>query len=136
MRVLPVLDVQDGLVVRGIAGRRREYRPIVSRLTSSADPVEVAEAFRDHFDLSHLYLADLDAIAGKSPAVALFRDLGERGFHIWVDAGVRDLDRAAQLAETGIAGIVIGSANRRAGRRSLRELLTALVPSASSFHWI
>ena len=80
MRVVPVLDLKDGIVVRGVGGRRDEYRPIVSRLTSSCQPLDVAEAFRDHFGLSELYLADLDAIAGKPPALALFRALQNKRF--------------------------------------------------------
>ena len=67
MCVLGVLDVQGGVVVRDIGGRRREYHPIVSGLTSSTRPVDVGEAFRRHFGLAHLYLADLDAIAGSPP---------------------------------------------------------------------
>ena len=29
MEVIPVLDLKGGLVVRGVAGRRDEYRPVV-----------------------------------------------------------------------------------------------------------
>src|SRR5207253_1947746 len=64
MRILPVLDLQNGVVVRGLAGRRAEYRPVVSRLTTSHQPLDIAQAFRDIFGFEHLYLADLDAIAG------------------------------------------------------------------------
>jgi len=70
MKILPVLDVMGGVVVRGIAGRRSEYRPIVSRLTASTDPGDVAEAFRQHFGFDQLYLADLDALADRPPALA------------------------------------------------------------------
>jgi phosphoribosylformimino-5-aminoimidazole carboxamide ribotide isomerase len=108
MRVVPVLDVQGGLVVRGIAGRRNEYRPIVSRLTPSVFPVSVADAFRFHFSLTDLYVADLDAIAGSPPALPMVRDIVARGFRLWVDAGVRDWSDAAPLAEAGVAGIVVG----------------------------
>ena len=71
MRILPVIDLKGGLVVRGVAGRRQEYRPVVSRLTPSSRPIDVAGAFRDHLGLDHLYLADLDAIAGAAPALEL-----------------------------------------------------------------
>jgi uncharacterized protein related to proFAR isomerase len=30
MQVIPVIDLKDGVVVHGIAGRREEYRPLVS----------------------------------------------------------------------------------------------------------
>jgi phosphoribosylformimino-5-aminoimidazole carboxamide ribotide isomerase len=64
MRVVPVLDLKGGHVVHGVGGRREEYRPVVSRLTDSSAPADVATAFRDRFGLSELYVADLDDIAG------------------------------------------------------------------------
>jgi HisA/HisF family protein len=108
MRILPVLDVMGGVVVRGIGGRRDEYRPVVSRLTSSCAPIDVARAFRDHLGLAELYLADLDAIRGADPARELYEGLRRAGFALWVDAGVRDAEGAKALAATGVEGVVMG----------------------------
>jgi phosphoribosylformimino-5-aminoimidazole carboxamide ribotide isomerase len=107
MRILPVLDLLNGVVVRGVAGRRSEYRPVVSRLAASADPVAVAEAFRTHLGLSELYLADLDAIAGIPPALPTYRALRRLGFRLWVDAGVVGRERADILAAEDV-GLVAG----------------------------
>jgi phosphoribosylformimino-5-aminoimidazole carboxamide ribotide isomerase len=108
MRLLPVLDLRGGVVVRGVGGRRQEYRPVVSRLTSSCQPVDVAEAFRAHFGLDELYVADLDALGGAAPALAVYGALGERGFRLWVDAGVRTGADAVPLAAAGVEGIIAG----------------------------
>jgi phosphoribosylformimino-5-aminoimidazole carboxamide ribotide isomerase len=108
MRIIPVLDVKAGVVVRGMGGRRHEYRPIVSRLTTSAAPLDVARAFRTHFDLSHLYVADLDALAGAGPALADYQALRREGFTLWVDAGVRDAATARVVAACGVEGILVG----------------------------
>lgn len=108
MRVFPVLDLLGGIVVRGVAGRRREYRPIVSRLCASSQPLAVAEALRDQFGLAELYIADLDAIAGAAPAWSTLALLREHGFRLWVDAGLRDRSGADTLADTGVWGIVAG----------------------------
>jgi phosphoribosylformimino-5-aminoimidazole carboxamide ribotide isomerase len=108
MRVIPVLDVIGGRVVRGLGGRRHEYRPVISRLTPSCRPVDVAEAFHAHFGLTALYVADLDAIAGAPPDLPTCAALRERGFRLWVDAGVRDAAGAAPLAATGVEGVVVG----------------------------
>ena len=62
MKILPVLDLLDGIVVRGVAGKRNAYRPVESQLVDNPDPIFVAEAFRNHFGLTEFYLADLDAI--------------------------------------------------------------------------
>ncbi|HVK07511.1 MAG TPA: HisA/HisF-related TIM barrel protein, partial [Gemmataceae bacterium] len=90
MRLIPVLDVLHGVVVRGVGGRRNEYRPVVSRLTSSTEPVEVARALIGHVRPAELYLADLDAIQGRPPAFAVYRAIRDLGVSLWVDAGVRD----------------------------------------------
>src|SRR4051812_22829317 len=108
MFLLPVLDLLGGVVVRGVGGRRSEYRPVVSRLTQSVHPFDVATAFRDQFGLSTLYVADLDAIAGHEPAFATFEGLRERGFPCWVDAGVHDEPDARSLRMAGVATVVTG----------------------------
>lgn len=108
MHVLPVLDLKGGLVVRGVAGRRAEYCPIVSRLTQSSKPAAVAAAFAEHFGLAELYLADLDAIAGAPPALDVYATLQARGFRLWVDAGVREWADAKRLADAGVATVVAG----------------------------
>src|SRR5947209_16760035 len=97
-----------GVVVRGVGGRRNEYRPVQSRLTNSCDPVDVARAFVDKFRPRRLYLADLDAIGGASSAWVLYRDIRQLGVELWVDAGVRSAEEAVALAEAGVEGVVCG----------------------------
>jgi phosphoribosylformimino-5-aminoimidazole carboxamide ribotide isomerase len=108
MRVLPVLDLMGGQVVRGVAGRRRGYRPIVSRLCASSDPLDVARAFRALFELNDLYIADLGAIAGGDPAFALYADLKRGGFRLWIDAGVTELKRVHRLVDASVEQIIVG----------------------------
>ena len=99
LRLIPVVDVMNGVVVRGVGGRRSEYRPIVSKLTFSTDPVEVARALVDAFDPRELYLADLNAIGGAEPAYEIYGAIRELGVRQWVDAGVRDAGGARRLAD-------------------------------------
>src|SRR5689334_6070000 len=108
MRIVPVLDVMGGLVVRGAGGRREEYRPVVSRLTASCAPLDVARAFREHYGLNELYIADLDAIGRADPDHRLYEALRRDGFALWVDAGVREVARARALTQIGIESVVIG----------------------------
>jgi phosphoribosylformimino-5-aminoimidazole carboxamide ribotide isomerase len=103
-----VLDVKDGVVVRGVAGRRHDYRPIVSQLTSSCQPVDVARAIIERFGFNEFYVADLDAIAGQPAAFDTFRALQALGCRLWVDAGIRQADQAAPLLAAGVARIVLG----------------------------
>jgi phosphoribosylformimino-5-aminoimidazole carboxamide ribotide isomerase len=108
VHVLPVLDLMAGRVVRGIAGRRREYRPVVSRLTPSSEPAAVAAAFADHLGLTEVYLADLDAIGGNAPAFDVYARLRAGDHRLWVDAGVRTPERARELARAGVERVVVG----------------------------
>jgi phosphoribosylformimino-5-aminoimidazole carboxamide ribotide isomerase len=108
MRIIPVLDLKAGEVVRGIAGRRHDYRPIVSRLTPSSRPMDVARAFHDHFGLTELYMADLDAIAGSPAAFETYAAIRSLDFNLWVDAGVCDRQATRLLVEGGVEKVVIG----------------------------
>jgi len=108
MRIIPVLDLKAGRVVRGIGGRRSEYAPISSSLVASSAPLAVARAFRDQFGLDELYVADLDAIGGAPPALPTFAALRNQGFRLWVDAGVREWQDTAFLAGAGIEKIILG----------------------------
>ncbi len=107
MRIFPVIDLMDATVVHAVAGRRREYRPLITPLCDGSAPLAVARAFREHFALTELYLADLDAITGLPPMMGTFAELRDDGFAPWVDAGVRTLHEAQALAEVG-TGIVVG----------------------------
>jgi len=111
----------NGVVVRGIAGRRDDYRPILSCLTTSARPLDVARAFREHFGLTDVYLADLDAIAGQPPAFAVYAVLQEDGFRLSIDAGVRSAADGITLAAKGVEVIVAGL-ETLAGPADLAEL--------------
>jgi phosphoribosylformimino-5-aminoimidazole carboxamide ribotide isomerase len=108
MRVIPVLDVMHGDVVRGVGGRRHEYRPIVSRLTTSSAPLGVALAIAAHFGCREFYVADLDAILGGEPDWSLYAAFHAQGFRLWVDAGIRRLTQVCQLADAGIDSVVVG----------------------------
>ncbi len=123
MQILPVLDLLKGQVVRGIGGRRDEYRPLVSRLTPSSAPLDVAQALRSHFGFTELYLADLDAILGQPPACTIYEDLYQAGFQLWVDAGIRVASDAESFQATHVQTLVAGL-ETLAGPRVLTDLLT------------
>lgn len=113
MQVIPVIDLKQGQVVRGVAGEREHYAPVRSTLCQSAAPGDVARALRDHFDFRRVYVADLDSIAGGEPNWQAYREIAAAGFALWIDAGISSESRAAALAEADLltddrAGIVLG----------------------------
>jgi phosphoribosylformimino-5-aminoimidazole carboxamide ribotide isomerase len=107
LRLIPVLDLLDGVVVRGVAGKRNEYRPVQSRIASLPAPLDVARAFRERFDFHELYVADLDAIQRGRPNWPVYDELIGEGFRLLVDAGVRDASTAERIVKLG-AGVILG----------------------------
>jgi phosphoribosylformimino-5-aminoimidazole carboxamide ribotide isomerase len=92
-RIVPVLDVMNGQVVRAVGGRRDEYRPVVSTLTNSTEPLEVAQALLAATGASELYVADLDAIRERNGVAPAVRGLSERvEAPVWLDAGIGRTD--------------------------------------------
>jgi len=88
MRVIPVIDLLQGCVVRGIAGRRSEYRPIESRIAADPRPQSVARALAEQFGFDMAYVADLDAIEGRAANVDAWQAIQSCGLSMWLDAGV------------------------------------------------
>jgi phosphoribosylformimino-5-aminoimidazole carboxamide ribotide isomerase len=107
-RVIPVLDVKEGLAVHAVAGQRSHYRPVRSLLHSSADPLELARAYRDILGLQELYVADLGAIARGEQDHALYSELTGLGLEVWIDAGVRSEFDLPGLVENRRITIVVG----------------------------
>lgn len=108
MEILPVIDILNGIVVHGIAGRRDKYGPIVSGLTSSHEPITVSRAIRAEFGLNRIYLADLDGILHCRLNETVYRRLIDDGFELLVDPGIHEPQLAAQLAEIPGVNIVVG----------------------------
>lgn len=108
MEIIPVLDLLNGVVVRGIAGKRDQYQPIESDIAPSADPVDVARAIRAAFDLHSFYLADLDAILDDAPNHDLYRQLAAENFDFIVDAGLRTAADADVALSAGANGVIAG----------------------------
>jgi phosphoribosylformimino-5-aminoimidazole carboxamide ribotide isomerase len=96
MRVVPVLDVRDGVAVAAVGGQRSHYRPIASPLHAGSDPIGLARAIRRHYGFDHLYLADLDALERTAaPDQKLVLALLDDGWTVWLDPGLRSADDLA-----------------------------------------
>jgi HisA/HisF family protein len=108
MQIIPVLDLLGSQVVRGVAGRRDQYRPLESRLLAGSDPLAISTAIRGAFDLCHLYVADLDAILSQQPNRSILRELSANGFSLLVDAGLQRSADADPIFELGVDWVVAG----------------------------
>jgi len=130
--LIPVLDLLGGAVVRGVAGERMHYRPIVSRIVDTPDPLSVAEAIQDTYGLRHFYVADLDGIQHDRPNWNVFDQLLQAGFELSVDAGVRSPAQAKQLVDCGVQ-TVVAALETSEGPETLRAMVAACGPERLAF---
>jgi phosphoribosylformimino-5-aminoimidazole carboxamide ribotide isomerase len=105
MRVVPVIDVLDGRVVRAVRGERSAYRSVESALCRSSDPLRVAAILLAYCGSRKLYIADHDALTGRAPQAdviaALLGSLPDAT--LWLDAGFATREDALErIAALGV----------------------------------
>ena len=93
MKIIPVIDIQRGRVVRAIRGERNRYRPLQSCLCNSNDPKYVMQALINFYPFDTIYIADLDAIIGQSDNTQIITELcnQDKTPQLWVDRGISSL---------------------------------------------
>ena len=113
MKIIPVLDILNGVAVHAVRGQRQNYKPLKSVLCAAADPLEVALAFKE-LGFAELYLADLDAIARTPANFAIINRIAKKtGLKLMVDAGVTDIEHAEELLANHVSKVVIGTETLR-----------------------
>ncbi|WP_158555183.1 HisA/HisF-related TIM barrel protein [Fulvimarina endophytica] len=106
MQLIPVIDLMNGLVVKGRGGERESYRPIETPLAESADATAVVAGLRRVTGANVFYIADLDAIMHQAPQRDRLCDLIDAFPEItfWLDGGFRSVDEADAFLKTLGAG--------------------------------
>ncbi|MSP28228.1 MAG: nickel transporter [Methylococcales bacterium] len=109
MRLIPVLDLKDGVVVHAQRGQRDNYQPIHSPLCPSADVYDVIDAFLQLADFKIIYIADLNAVIQQGDNQALIYAVLQHypSITFWLDAGYQSPDLA--FAEVSNYRPVLGS---------------------------
>lgn len=113
IRMIPVLDLRGGVAVHAVRGQREAYAPVRSVLTSSTDPLALARAFITRFGSRECYVADLDAIAGRSDLGPTIRAIAHLGLAVWLDAGVSTAPDARRAIDHGAARVIVGTETLR-----------------------
>ncbi|MDD1638393.1 MAG: nickel transporter, partial [Methylococcaceae bacterium] len=75
MKIIPVIDLKDGVVVHAQQGMREQYQPISTDLCQSADIYQVIEAFLGVCDFDTIYIADLNALTHQGDHDLLITDV-------------------------------------------------------------
>lgn len=99
MKIIPVIDIKDGMVVLAQRGNRATYKPINSPLCQTADIHQVINAFLKIYSFDTLYIADLNAITKQGDNVDLLKqvlsDFTEVTF--WIDRGYQSFQQNSML---------------------------------------
>jgi phosphoribosylformimino-5-aminoimidazole carboxamide ribotide isomerase len=89
MKIIPVIDLKDGVVVHAQQGLREQYQPVNTKLCQSSDIYQVIAAFMGIYDFDTVYIADLNAITHQGGHELLIADVLASFPHIlfWIDSG-------------------------------------------------
>src|SRR3972149_2512686 len=103
MRVIPVIDIRQGIAVHARRGDRDRYGPVQSCLAPSADPLVLLERLHAALGCQEVYVADLDALEETGDNLVLVAALVNHvgGVHLLVDAGLRSAADARRLLDIG-----------------------------------
>jgi uncharacterized protein related to proFAR isomerase len=129
LQLIPVVDLLDGQVVRAVRGDRKAYRPIVSALCASSDPVTVARILCEHCATQQLYVADLDALQGGAVQTEVLAALlkAQPDMELWLDAGLPDAAAGqalrAQLAPYAARIVLVYGSESLRSREALAQCL-------------
>ncbi|HSY32758.1 MAG TPA: HisA/HisF-related TIM barrel protein [Verrucomicrobiae bacterium] len=124
--LIPCIDLQNGMAVQLIHGRKRELAII--------DVLGVLEKFKDY---EWLHIIDLDAAMGKTSNAKLAQKLcftarSRYGIKVRIGGGIRTVARAVKVAAWKPEQIIIGSAVFHEGKLNLpflKRLVKQVDPS-------
>jgi len=101
------MDLRAGWVVRGVAGRRDEYRHVQSQLSADARPRSIAKALAARYGFPRGLRCRSRCDRRRATRLGgVERNRGVR-LRIWIDAGIGDCQRAeAMLASARAASFL------------------------------
>lgn len=122
MEIIPVIDLRQNQVVHAVKGQRRNYRPLQSSLCNGHCPEDIVQAFIDTYPFNTVYIADLDAIQGRTNNDQIIEQLLNKfqSVSFWVDQGI---STAIELNIQSRRQHVIGS-ETNISPETLSELVT------------
>ena len=105
IKIIPVLDVMDGVVVHAVAGRRSEYKPLRNTILEGApDPKRILEGLYK-LGFREVYIADLDSIMERGCNHEVIDYACKTGFRVLADVG----RAGVELRDTSSTSYVIGT---------------------------
>jgi phosphoribosylformimino-5-aminoimidazole carboxamide ribotide isomerase len=116
LKVIPVIDLFDGVVVHAKKGERSAYQAIQSLLTPSSQPLDIVAALLAVYPFKQLYIADLNAIQKLNNNYEnnynVITTIKQRypKLELWIDAGISNISELSLWQKIN-ARLIIGSEN-------------------------
>jgi phosphoribosylformimino-5-aminoimidazole carboxamide ribotide isomerase len=107
MKVIPVADIKNGLVVWAKMGLRENYKPLESWLCPSSNLLMLIKNLRE-IGFKEVYLADLDAIAGKPKNFKLYNEASKL-INLILDCGIEKLNEIEECLNAGVYKVVLAT---------------------------
>lgn len=105
IRVIPVLDIKEGIVVKAERGNREFYKPLSTIICDSNDPVDIAKAYQN-LGFCEIYVADLDAINKGKINYNLLNSIRKIGLKTIADIGIKNKDILEKLKAIDITPVL------------------------------
>lgn len=102
--IIPVLDIKNGIAVRGKGGARETYKPLKTVFHHSSSPLKIAGALSDK-GAALIYIADLDAIESKGSNLELIKDINDH-ISVMLDCGASNIEEVEKALEAADKVIV------------------------------
>ena len=93
-KIIPVVDIRNGVAVRAVSGDRKNYKQLDNLAFKPNDLCRIIEVLLKLSRSNILYIANLNGVAGDDSydciLYKVMREFGE--VEIWIDNGFRDLE--------------------------------------------
>lgn len=121
MKIIPVIDLKDGLVVSARQGKRNTYQAIKSPLCISNSIHDVINGFLSIYEFKYIYIADLNAISNNGNNQNIINEVISKNSNIefWVDNGTKLQN--LPLIPSEKYRLIIGSENQSFSNRQPLE---------------
>ena len=108
-RIIPVIDILNAKAVHAIKGERTKYKPLISKLFKSSDPIEIIKILIHKYNFKEIYLADLDAIIKKTPNYEIISKIAEfKNLKIILDPGIVKSEDLLKFSRFKIKKLILG----------------------------
>ncbi|MHA2499374.1 MAG: HisA/HisF-related TIM barrel protein [Candidatus Hodarchaeales archaeon] len=135
MKIIPVLDIKGGKVVKGQGGLRDEYKPLKTTIllppSKASEPLLLLQTLEKKLGFKEFYVADLDSIEGKGDNVDILESLRANSkANILLDAGIR---RKSDVSKVPDGFIAVVASETLLNYNLLSDLVEILHPTAVWF---